>query len=311
MNRIVATALGFSITMACTSIAYADDIVFPRPKNGVVVEETNVRHAVVSVDLTDSSGKRITGANGFPTPPRDIGTGSYLGGMPFGTSTSFDIPAFVNVATGSAAPPFFKRVEVVDVVQSITKIDSSTGSKFSGAMAETPTTSELRIEAVFFDDGSGTYKLGNIFGALHDSVGNAQVKIPDLFAEAGALDGNTLYSLVDLTVYARNIPTFYLGETFSIVDGVTSELPGMWFSANPFEFDPLLGWTSNGSPILGWGSGGARSAAGGFSGTATADALHGVHSVPEPSTWALMIIGFGAIGVGCRGARRNRARLAA
>lgn len=107
---------------------------------------------------------------------------------------------------------------------------------------------DLKFEAIF-DDGQGGFELQNIFDFLDERLGSSyRFSIPDLYADTnndGSIgSGDILYSLVDLTQYVENIPSFEIGETFSIVNGEVTSLPGMLFSSTPFVYDSSLGFTS-------------------------------------------------------------------
>ncbi len=160
----------------------------------------------------------------------------------------------------------------------------------------------LQIEAVKFDPSSQQYRLVDSFGAIRDNVGLYNtVYVPDLFADTnhdGLMDDrDVLYSLVDLTIYLKSVPTFTLGQSFTIVDGLVAELPGMQFSTSPFVFDPIHGFTttglfSSGDAVVGQPG---RSALAGSS-DGESDSEHGLTAIPEPATWLSMLLGFGLLG---------------
>jgi hypothetical protein len=137
---------------------------------------------------------------------------------------------------------------------------------------------DLSIESVHFVEATQTWELLNIWGTIAQQVGNdVLIAIPDLYASdaSGALDGVTLYSLVDLAIFLKDLPAFTEGQVFDIVNGQTAALPGMYFSTDPFTFDPATGFSD--PP---------------YTGTAIALTEHGFASlVPEPAPVALLALG--------------------
>jgi hypothetical protein len=139
--------------------------------------------------------------------------------------------------------------------------------------------SKLWIETIYKLPAGGNYYLGSNFDAIYDA-GYASVRIPDLYADTdgnGFIDGgDTLYSLVDLSVYLTGIPTFNFNDHFTVVGGVVAGLPGMRFSTTDFAFDPVLGFTD--PP---------------YSGDAVVLSDHTLTpEVPEPTSVVLMSTGF-------------------
>jgi len=227
-------------------------VIKPRPENGRLRETTTAKDAEVTIDVTDDKGKVIQ-TDRFP---RKLGLGTETEGGP---SIIVIIPDKVGSLGGESVP-------VIDVRQ-VLKILKDSGE-----------VSDLSIESVLFDPESGTYELVNVFGTLADRQITYEVRIPDLFGDTdnnGILgEGDVLYSLVDLNIYLNSIPSFSLGNSFTIANGTTSALPGMSFSTTPFDFDPGTGFS--GTP---------------YSGTAVAEGEHGVTVIPEPNTVALLGIG--------------------
>lgn len=140
---------------------------------------------------------------------------------------------------------------------------------------------DLSLEAVFID-GQGKYQLENIFGAIDGHVGlDFAVRIPDLYLldDGGLLvpDG-ILYSVVDFNTYLHDIPSFNLGDIYTIVNGTNAFLTGMMFSTTPFTFDEQNGFT--GTP---------------FNGTAYTLTEHDLTAVPEPGGLALLGLGLAGL----------------
>lgn len=144
--------------------------------------------------------------------------------------------------------------------------------------------SDLSLESVHFNSASNTYSLQDLFGTIQHAFGNSVVvKIPDLYADTngdGSLGtGDELFSLVDLSVYLNNNPTFTEGETFSIVNGRVAGLPGMLFSTTDFTFNPSTGFSGTD-----------------YTGDGTVESEHDVEAVPEPGS--LLLVGSGLVGIG-------------
>ena len=152
---------------------------------------------------------------------------------------------------------------------------------------------DLSIESFSFDPITSQFVMENIFKTIADKEGyGVEVPIPDLFADTngdGMLGaGDDLYSLVNLSVYLESIPTFSMGDSFTVVDGAVSGLPGMMFSTTPFTFDPSTGFA--GTP---------------YSGPAVVEAIHLPSAISEPP--AIGLLGSSLFGViGYRIARRRR-----
>jgi hypothetical protein len=92
------------------------------------------------------------------------------------------------------------------------------------------------------------------------SLGPAgSVAVPDLYADTnqdGVLDeGDVLYSAVNLAAYIPAMPSFNLGDTFTITNGTSLLLPGMLFGTQPITIDPTsLDGFSNPAPFTGVGT---------------------------------------------------------
>jgi hypothetical protein len=140
--------------------------------------------------------------------------------------------------------------------------------------------SDLSLEAVFIDESK--YQLVNIFSAIDGHVGlGFAVRIPDLYlldANGLLVPDGILYGVVDFNTYLHAVPSFEFGDTYTILDGTTASLAGMIFSTTPFTFDELNGF--KGTP---------------FSGTAVAISEHEITAMPEPSAFALVTFGLGAL----------------
>ena len=248
------------------------DLTFPRPTDGKVTEygDSNI-DLRFTVNVTDANGKVINSA-GFPQT-KDSN---------YHDSVSFYIPTLTQLAgtgTGDNNPPVL--VPVADVRQTSQRL---------GSLDEV---ADLSIESVLKDPTTGQFALANVFGTLAERLGlNTVVSVPDLFADTngdGKLGpGDDLYSLVDMNTYLNKIPTFTLGEDFSIVDGTSADLPGMTFSTTPFSFDPSTGFT--GTP---------------YTGTGTANAGHDVSAIPEPSPLATGSLAAAALTAAARLGRRR------
>jgi len=246
------------VFVAWPKTLFADfDDILPFPENGWL-KETVLEKSTVTVWPTDKNKNVIV--NKFWPLSKEVDAGK---------TETFGIPTAVQLKDDD--PPE-KWVAVTDVRQRITK-------KNPGA------TADLEIEALYFDSTTSTYALGNIFGAIAKMKGfGFEVLIPDLFADinGGGLGADDiLYSLVDLTVYLNDAPSFAMGDQFNVVNGTTSGLPGMYFSTTPFAFDSLSGFTGTA-----------------YTGTGTAEGIHGATAVPEPAAMLLLTLGLASATAG-------------
>ena len=238
----------------CLGSASYAQVTIPRPENGKLRETTNEKSVTITVDVTDKNGKTIP-SDRFPRS------------FEFGTNTEptiqIPIPTQVNRSDNGEAEP------IVDVTKTITVAKNGLPGEMNNSS----------IEAIFFDPATKQFDLGNIFGVLTNRVGGEEIIIPNLFADTngdGLLGpGDLLYTLVDLNVYLNLVPTFSLGDSSDIVNGQVAGLPGMMFSTTPFVFSADSGFA--GTP---------------FTGVGAAEVETGIAAVPEPATWAMMLLGF-------------------
>lgn len=125
----------------------------------------------------------------------------------------------------------------------------------------------VMLEALYQDENDN-WQLENIFDSVLAHAGlDYEIYVPDLAfsdAEGNLLEGQLLYSLVDLNVFLKAGCEFSFGDVLTLQDGKTSSLQGMQFSSTPFSFDPETGFT--GTPV---------------DGTGTIIAKHGLTTVPE------------------------------
>ena len=117
---------------------------------------------------------------------------------------------------------------------------------------------------------------------VHDRLGAGnELLIPDLFADTtadGVMDAaDTLYSAVNLEEFYPSGVGAAMGQTFSIVNGTTPALPGMWFG------------TTQVVPNAASSTGYDNSAP--FTGEATVMAFHGITSTPEAGSASVMLAG--------------------
>lgn len=297
----VATGTVLAVVAAAATAADPIDVVIPAPVDGVVTEYTLFDFAAVSIWRTNAQKQDVQPALVEGQVITKIGGGGdyivRLPGLPPAERYIRD-----NVTVRVAADP-----TLPDIHQIIQKVSGGyTPAGTGNRAAPTPDevvageVSDLSIEATVFDPVGGRYRLVDVFGTIAQTLGpRAQVNIPDLFADTN-LDGelgpgDRLYSLVDLRWYLSALPTFTLGDTFTIVDGRVEELPGMLFSSMPFLFDEVRGFYSDG--LLGQSS--MSRGAGGV--VAAVLAQHGLTpQVPEPSAVILALTGLGVL------ARRHR-----
>jgi hypothetical protein len=126
--------------------------------------------------------------------------------------------------------------------------------------------------------------------------GQVNLRIPDLYADTngdGLIgQGDVLYSWVDVRIYPGATPDFQLGDTFEIINGQVTGLPGMWFSATEIYLDPLLGPQPTGGVWFNAGNQPSARQASPLGGHAEAWSEHELTpQVPEPSSGLMAAAG--------------------
>jgi hypothetical protein len=223
---------------------------------GFVVEHSSVPGAQFIIHTTDFGYNNIPGGDINPI------------GVPDGHGGTTTIPEYVDVPG------------VCDVRNETIFPNGIPGGGGGGGIGA-GASADLSIESYVVDPTTGKYVLLNIFNAIALNVPSGVLAIPDLYAvdSNGNLIANTeLYSLVNLLDYEASPPSFTFGENLTVVNGVVAGLPGMYFSTDPFTFDPNTGFSD--PP---------------YSGNAIVYTDHTL-TTPEPSTWAMMLIGFAGLG---------------
>lgn len=161
----------------------------------------------------------------------------------------------------------------------------------------------LDIDSWWIDPDTGLWVKEGLFDRLsvRYDFKAISLNIPDLFADTngdGVIgDGDVLYSFVNIYQFTVNAPVFSLGDWFTIVNGQVPGLEGMWFSPTPIYVDPVLGPQPSGGAW--YNSGQFQSWSTGNAVAMSAHSLYVPH-IPEPATWAMMIAGFGIVGLGLR-----------
>lgn len=268
--------------LAANQSGIAGHVIRPRPVSGIL-REYYTEDGTIFVGLTGADGNGLPPGvtSGFTADGSPIDRWPMYKDVTNSTgkpkTASFGIPDTVYKPNDKAMA---NPIAVTDVDQEVV-YDSEFSPRWKFVAAGgLGLGSDLRIEAVFQDPTTGQFQLDNIFGALASKVGaGVEVLIPDLFSPTN----NVLYGLVDLNTYLNNIPTFSLGDSFSITNGTTSALPGMDFSTTPFIFNPTGAFSGS---SFGNGFFGTP-----YTGEAFALAAHGATATPEPSTLALFCIG--------------------
>ena len=253
----------------CTALSAAPVVHMHGTGGGLIKQTCSIAAGVTGCIF----GVRVSDAKGNQLEVTDRAGKSFRDGVipPFpkfsnmlapGESVTFDIPSSVDVKD----PRGGSMKEFVEDILNITDIFRSPSSR-----------ADVMIEAVAFDPDTGSLFINNIFSVIAEHVGfGASIFVPDMFADTngnGTIgEDDVLYSVVDLYEYLDSASPFSVGQTFDIVDGVASGLPGMMFSTTPFTFDPSIGFV-----------GGTQ-----FNGVGQADTLHDMQALPAPSTLALL-----------------------
>jgi hypothetical protein len=232
-------------------------------KAGIVREFSGVP-ANFTVRITEPGGRIMN-----PQPPGFPVTvaGTPINGGLNGYGATINIPQFgfdCDVKNTTQILPKKKRAALAQAAAPATL--SSNGGEVS----------DLMLEALSFN--AGQYQSQDLFGTIASFLGDdVEVEIPDLYADTngdGSLDtGDILYSLVDMSIYLKSVPSFSIGDTYSVVNGRVAGLPGMQFSTTEFTFDPSTGFTGTD-----------------YTGMAEAETLHALQSTPEPGTIVLTLV---------------------
>lgn len=232
-SMIVAVLVSFSVVgVSYAGFAPLGSTPAPCGKGGQTFEQAT-RDATFMVFLSDCNGNRI-------------------GRKPFKTVKGNNLT--INI------PGNFKGVQVGDVHNTF-RLNRSPGEA-----------SDLDLESLVVDPVTNQVLFEGLFARIAIELGTSvEVQIPDLYADTdgnGQLGpGDLLYSLVDLHQYLQDVPTFSLGDSFSIVNGQVDALPGMLFSTSPFTYDPSSAIGFRFTP---------------YDGDGLAESLHGLQAVPEP-----------------------------
>lgn len=313
----LARVFAFSALLAISASAASASVVFGPPcganetRSGWVYEASKVPNTNFIVHLTTGTGKPVGPAAGIMLQGMNVpGDGSVARlpvnqpGVPGnvqqpGACDAWNETILPNPGNGNGGNGPGVGVG-----------GSGTGQPGSGVGGNggTPATpqSSLQIELYLYDPATNEWVMYNIFTTVDLTLPNGDtLLIPDLYAtdSAGDLINMELYGLVDLGVYLENVTctlgickeNFNLGDTFTVVDGEVAGLPGMYFSFNPWTFTPEGGWVDPGD----------------YSGTVIAITQHGVPSIPEPSTWAMMAAGFAGLGFAAIRGRKAPAHVSA
>jgi hypothetical protein len=158
-------------------------------------------------------------------------------------------------------------------------------SDYAVAVTGSPQTTTM---LAFIGGPSGDLEEINLSLAAQAFVGLQDFVVPSLS------DGvDVLFAAVNLVDWLGNPAPFSPLEDFSFSGGVSSQLPGVLLSNSPIAFDSINGF-STANP---------------FTGTAFVEGeIDGQAAVPEPSTWALVMLGFVSLGfAGYRTSRKGAA----
>jgi hypothetical protein len=214
---------------------------------------------------------RITQPGGAIMNPQPPGFPVTVAGVPIngglnGYGATVNIPQFGFACDVKNTTQPLPKKKKASLAQAAAPALSSDGGEISDLMLEA-----LSLHA-------GQYQSQDLFGTITSFLGSdVEVEIPDLYADTngdGTLDtGDILYSLVDMSIYLQSVPSFSIGDTYSVVNGRVAGLPGMQFSTTEFTFDPSTGFTGTD-----------------YTGTAEAETLHALQSTPEPGTIVLTLV---------------------
>ena len=129
----------------------------------------------------------------------------------------------------------------------------------------------MNVESMRQDAQMGWY-IASVVDTVRDAVGeNVDVAFPLL----SSMDNADFYSLVDLNVFPMSsLPAANLGDVFSITNGQSSALPGMYFSSTPFDLNSVNGLLYTA-----------------FSGNAQVVGQNSLTATPEPRSLSLLLAG--------------------
>lgn len=120
-----------------------------------------------------------------------------------------------------------------------------------------------------------TFKLAGYQDSLQALLGeNVFSGLPSLYNDA-----TNLFIGVNLNEWISHASSFNIGDTFEIINGASSSLPGFIVGVSPIEFSSSHGWTT----------------ANLYTGSAKVFAAIGVGVVPEPSSIILLLIGLASL----------------
>ena len=269
MNQLTCALCVACQLLFAAAPASAGDKDFPCGTGGFVLEKSNARSVTVEIDLTDSN-RNVSNPDPKYGWPKTIELNAGNGYME---------RVMVGIVDPNPTPHVVGFPGICDIKQTTRIIR---GANRTGNAGGVGLVADLELESIFVDPDTGRLLLQGLFATIAGRLGDGiTVLVPDIFGDVngdGVLgDGDTLYSMVDMTLYLDAIPTFSLGDTFRIVNGRVAGLRGMIFSSTPFTYNAVDGFVGSMVTLDG-----------------TVEALHGitpVTEIPEPSTWFLVTVG--------------------
>jgi hypothetical protein len=249
---------------------------------GIRITEKGAPGATVQVFLTTTLGGKHIQLKQQNGKPWDLKIGpNGTGSLDFGSQINVQDPNGNNLTVPSSV--------VTDFDQYYKGIRIGGGPVPFAPLPQIDPDATTALQGGYLGSGP-TFVLNPLTDFLPD--GPNYVPMPDFVCDidgSGTITASDdIYVAVNMSLWEPVAQSFTDGTVVNVVNGVSSALPGYYFSLGPISFDENTGWTSS-SPLTG---------------DAISVAEHQLSSTPEPSAWAALAIG----GLGLLIVSRRRAK---